>query len=159
MRFKKPVILLIVALLVIPVSDSAAYLKMEQIPTVFTELTKDKTLGNPSMMFLDVNSGETIFSRDANSFRKPASVLKLLSAFAALEFLPADRTFKTRIYKTDLSNTFQIVGDFDPSITPSLKLAKNLKFVWSDNLVNQIRKVAKSRTLKIRYYEIGRAHV
>ena len=152
MRFKKPVILLIVALLVIPVSDSAAYLKMEQIPTVFTELTKDKTLGNPSMMLLDVNSGETIFSRDANSFRKPASVLKLLSAFAALEFLPADRTFKTHIYKTDLSNTFQIVGDFDPSITPSLKLAKNLKFVWSDNLVNQIRKVAKSRTLKIRYY-------
>ena len=47
-----------------------------------------------------------------------------------------------------------MVGDFDPSITPSLKLAKNLKFVWSDNLVNQIRKVAKSRTLKIRYYGI-----
>jgi len=77
-----------------------------------------------------------------------------MSAFAALEFLPTDKTFNTTIYKTDLSNTFQMVGDFDPSITPSLKLAKNLKFVWSDNLVNQIRKVAKSRTLKIRYYGI-----
>ena len=127
---------------------------MEQIPTVFAELTNDKTLGNPSMMLLDLNSGQTVYSRDANSLRKPASTLKLMSAFAALEFLPADKTFNTTIYKTDLRNTFQMVGDFDPSITPSLKLAKNLKFVWSDNLVNQIRKVAKSRTLKIRYYGI-----
>ena len=154
MRFKKSTAFLALALLVVPVSNSAAFLKMEQIPTVFAELTNDKTLGNPSMILLDLNSGQTVYSRDANSLRKPASTLKLMSAFAALEFLPANKTFNTTIYKTDLGNTFQMVGDFDPSITPSLKLAKNLKFVWSDNLVNQIRKVAKSRTLKIRYYGI-----
>lgn len=152
MRSKTLTIILSATLLVVPVSNSSAFLKMEQIPSVFAELTSDKTLGNPSMMLLDLNSGQTVYSRDANSLRKPASTLKIMSAFAALEFLPADKTFNTSIFKTDLKNTFQIVGDNDPSITPSLKLAKNLKFVWSDNLVNQIRKVAKSRTLKIRYY-------
>ena len=154
MRSKTLIFFLTATLLVVPISNSSAFLKMEQIPTVFAELTNDKTLGNPSMMLLDLNSGQTVYSRDANSLRKPASTLKLMSAFAALEFLPADKTFNTTIYKTDLRNTFQMVGDFDPSITPSLKLAKNLKFVWSDNLVNQIRKVTKSRTLKIRYYGI-----
>ena len=139
MRSKTLTFLLTATLLVVPISNSSAFLKMEQIPTVFAELTNDKTLGNPSMMLLDLNSGQTVYSRDANSLRKPASTLKLMSAFAALEFLPADKTFNTTIYKTDLRNTFQMVGDFDPSITPSLKLAKNLKFVWSDNLVNQIR--------------------
>jgi D-alanyl-D-alanine carboxypeptidase len=125
---------------------------MEQIPSVFAELTNDKTLNNPAMVLMDLKSGEVIYSRDSIGMRKPASTLKIMSAFSALEYLPADKTFNTIIYKTDIKNAFQIVGDFDPSITPSLKLSKNLKFVWSDNLVNQIRKSAKSRYLKIRYY-------
>lgn len=152
MRCKYLITITVVALLVLPITDAAAVLKMERIPSVFAELTDVKTLSNPAMVLVDLNSGQTIFSREAKELRKPASTLKLMSAFAALEFLPADKTFSTTIYKTDINNTFQIVGDFDPSITPSLKLAKNLKFVWSDNLVNQIRKVAKSKSLKIRYH-------
>ena len=105
MRSKTLTFLLTATLLVVPISNSSAFLKMEQIPTVFAELTNDKTLGNPSMVLLDLNSGQTVYSRDANSLRKPASTLKLMSAFAALEFLPTDKTFNTTIYKTDLSNT------------------------------------------------------
>ena len=145
MRFKFLAAVSVAALVLIPAADSAAAIRMEQIPTVFAELTNDKSLANPAMVLMDLNSGEIVFSRDANGVRKPASTLKLLSAFSALEYLPADKTFNTRIYKTDLKNTFQIVGDFDPSITPVQKLSNNLKFVWSDNLVNQIRKSAKSR--------------
>jgi D-alanyl-D-alanine carboxypeptidase len=152
MRFRSLTALTVAALLVLPATDSVAVLKMERIPSVFAELTNSKTLSNPAMVLVDLNTGQTIFSREAKELRKPASTLKLMSAFAALEFLPADKTFSTAIYKTDIENTFQIVGDFDPSITPSLRLAKNLKFVWSDNLVNQIRKKAKSKTLKIRYH-------
>lgn len=152
MRFKFFASIAVAALLVVPTANSAAFLRMEQIPTVFAELTNAKTLANPAMVLVDINSGQTVYSRDANGLRKPASTLKLLSAFSILEYLPPETRFTTNVYKTDIDNTFQIVGDFDPSITPSLKLAKNLKFVWSDNLVNQIRKVAKSRSLKIRYY-------
>ena len=154
MRFKFLTSIAVVALLVVPTTNSAAFLRMEQIPNVFAELTNNKTLNNPAMVLVDLNSGQTVYSRDANGLRKPASTLKLMSAFSALEYLPSDKTFNTSIYKTDIENVFQMVGDYDPSITPSLKLAKNLKFVWSDNLVNQIRKEAKSRYLKIRYYGI-----
>ena len=154
MRFKFLALISVAALLIVPTTNSAAVLRMEQIPSVFAELTNAKTLANPAMVLLDLNSGQVVYSRDPNGLRKPASTLKLLSAFSALEYLPADKKFNTTIYKTDISNTFQIVGDFDPSITPSLKLAKNLKFVWSDNLVNQIRKSAESKSLKIRHFGI-----
>lgn len=154
MRFKFFAIVAVAALLVVPTTNSAAFLRMEQIPSIFAELTNSKSLANPAMVLIDLNSGQTVYSRDANSLRKPASTLKLMSAFSALEYLPADKTFNTTIYKTDIKNVFQMVGDYDPSITPSLKLAKNLKFTWSDNLVNQIRKEAKSKYLKIRFYGI-----
>ncbi|MGI9226644.1 MAG: D-alanyl-D-alanine carboxypeptidase [Candidatus Nanopelagicaceae bacterium] len=154
MRFKFFASILVAALLVVPTTNSVAFLRMEQIPSVFAELTNAKTLANPAMVLVDINSGQIVYSRDANGLRKPASTLKLLSAFSILEYLPPESRFTTNVYRTDIANTFQIVGDFDPSITPSLKLAKNLKFVWSDNLVNQIRKVANSRSLKIRYFGI-----
>lgn len=152
MRLKLLTFVSVVSLLIVTATNSEAALRMEQIPSVFAELTNDKTLNNPAMVLMDLKSGQVVYSRDANGLRKPASTLKIMSAFSALEYLPADKTFNTSIYKTDIKNVFQIVGDFDPSITPSLKLAKDLKFVWSDNLVNQIRKNAKSRYLKIRYY-------
>lgn len=152
MRFKLLAAISVVALAIVPTTNSAAALRMEQIPSVFAELTNDKTLANPAMVLMDLNSGAIIYSRDPNGLRKPASTLKLMSAFSALEYLPAEKTFTTTLYKTDIKNAFQIVGDFDPSITPSQKLANNLKFVWSDNLVGQIRKAAKNRYLKIRYY-------
>ena len=159
MRSKFLTLFLSATLIVVPISTSNALLRAEQIPSVFAELTNAKALANPSMVLIDLSNGQTIYSRDANGLRKPASTLKLMSAFSSLEYLPEDKRFTTTIYKTDIKNVFQIVGDFDPSITPSLKLAKNLKFVWSDNLVGQIRKVAQSKYLKIRNYEIGRAHV
>jgi D-alanyl-D-alanine carboxypeptidase/D-alanyl-D-alanine-endopeptidase (penicillin-binding protein 4) len=152
MRFKFFAAISVAVLAFVPATNSTAALRMEQIPTVFAELTNDKTLANPAMVLIDLSSGATVYSRDPNGLRKPASTLKLMSAFSALEYLPAEKTFTTTLYKTDIKNAFQIVGDFDPSITPSQKLANNLKFVWSDNLVGQIRKVAKSRYLKIRYY-------
>ena len=152
MRSKFLTLFLSATLIVVPISTSNALLRAEQIPSVFAELTNAKALANPSMVLIDLSNGQTIYSRDANGLRKPASTLKLMSAFSSLEYLPEDKRFTTTIYKTDIKNVFQIVGDFDPSITPSLKLAKNLKFVWSDNLVGQIRKVAQSKYLKIRNY-------
>ena len=51
-------------------------------------------------------------------------------------------------------NTFQIVGEFDPSITPDYQLAKSENFIWSNFLVNKIRANSKSRSITIRYYGI-----
>lgn len=141
-------------LLLIPSAHSVTPLKMEQIPSVFKVLTSDRTLANPAMVLIDTESGKVIFSRDANGSRKPASTIKVFSAMSILEFLPPTTTFTTSIYTTDLKNTFQIVGDFDPSMTPSSTLAKSDKFIWSTSLVNKIRANAKSRSITIRYHGI-----
>ena len=143
-----------IAILVSPLTSANATLKSAEIPTIFAELTNAKTLANPAIVLIDLKSGETIYNREADQLRKPASTLKLMSAFAALEFMPVETTFNTAIYKSASKNTFEIVGNFDPSITPSDKLTKDLKFVNSNNLVNQIRKEAKSRRLTIKYYGI-----
>ncbi len=154
MRHKSLIGITSAILLVIPSANTAAPLKMEQIPSVFKVLTADRTLANPAMVLIDTKSGKVIFSRDANGPRKPASTIKVFSAMSILEFLPPTTTFSTSIYKTDLKNTFQIVGDYDPSMTPSSTLSKSDKFIWSTGLVNKIRANSKSRTITIRYYGI-----
>lgn len=154
MRHKSLIGITSAILLVIPSANTATPLKMEQIPSVFKVLTADRTLANPAMVLIDTKSGKVIFSRDANGPRKPASTIKVFSAMSILEFLPPTTTFSTSIYKTDLKNTFQIVGDYDPSITPSSTLSKSDKFIWSTGLVNKIRANSKSRTITIRYYGI-----
>ena len=142
------------SLFVIPTANAVTALKMDQIPTVFAELTNNKALANPAVVLVDVKTGQLVFSRDANSQRKPASTLKLISAMSVLEYMAPDATFNTSIYKTDLKNTLQIVGDFDPSITPDYSLAKSDGFIWSNYLVNKIRSASKSRRMTIRYYGI-----
>lgn len=147
---------LAVTLALVSVFVPSAYgftpVKMERIPTVFGELIKNKNLGNPAMVLVDLKSGQIIFNRDGNAARKPASTLKLISAMTILDYLPPDQRFTTAIYKTDLKNTFQILGDFDPSITPSARLARSDKFIWSGTILSKIRNHAKSRSLTIRYY-------
>ena len=138
--------------LVTPSAHAFTPLSMDRIPTVFSELIKNKSLGNPAMVLIDLKSGQIIFDRDGEASRKPASTLKLISAMTVLDYLPIDQTFTTSIYKTDLKNTFQILGDFDPSITPSAKLARNEKFIWSGTIISKIKANTKSRSVTIRYY-------
>ena len=149
---KKLIASLLALVCVIPNAYAITPVKMERIPIVFGELIKNNKLGNPAMVLIDLNSGQTVFSRDADGARKPASTLKLISAMAILDYLPVEKTFSTTLFKTDLKNTFQIVGDFDPSITPSARLARRDKFIWSGTLISKIRANAKSRSLTIRYY-------
>ena len=141
-------------LLVVPSAHSVTPLKMEQIPSVFKVLTSDRTLANPAMVLMDAKTGQVIFTRDANGPRKPASTIKVISAMSILEFLPPNKTFTTAVYKTDLKDTFQIVGEFDPSMTPSYELSKSDKFIWSTSLVNKIKANARSRSITIRYHGI-----
>lgn len=149
---KKLFVFTLALVCVFPNAHAFTPIKMERIPTVFGELIKNNKLGNPAMVLIDLNSGQIVFSRDADGARKPASTLKLISAMAVLDYLPAEKTFSTALFKTDLKNTFQIVGDFDPSITPSARLARSDKFIWSGTLVSKIRANAKSRALTVRYY-------
>ena len=97
MRLKLLTFVSVASLLIVTATNSEAALRMEQIPSVFAELTNDKTLNNPAMVLMDLKSGQVVYSRDANGLRKPASTLKIMSAFSALEYLPADKTFNTSL--------------------------------------------------------------
>jgi D-alanyl-D-alanine carboxypeptidase len=152
MRFRFFSATLALVSLFIPSAYGFTPVKMERIPAVFGELLKNRNLGNPAMVIVDLKSGQVVFNRDGNEARKPASTLKLISTMAILDYLEPDQTFTTAIYKTDLKNTFQILGDFDPSITPSARLARSDKFIWSGTILSKIRAHAKSRSLTIRYY-------
>ena len=101
---KKLIASLLALVCVIPNAYAITPVKMERIPTVFGELIKNKKLGNPAMVLIDLNSGQTVFSKDADGARKPASTLKLISAMAILDYLPVEKTFSTTLFETDLKN-------------------------------------------------------
>ena len=73
-----------------------------------------KTLANPGMILIDPMTGETIFENSANSLRKPASLLKILSATALLTYLTPDHRFTTEISTGAEPNTLIIAGSLDP---------------------------------------------
>ena len=154
MRFRVFTVATALLLAVTPTANSYTALTIDQIPGAFKELTANKALANPAVVLIDIKSGQVVFSRDGHGSRKPASTLKVLSAMSVLDYLEPTATFSTTIYKTDLPNTFQIVGDFDPSITPDYQLAKSEKFIWSNYLVNKIRANTKRRSITIRYHGI-----
>ena len=154
MRLRSIAVLTVLLLAISPTANSYTALTIDQIPGVFKELTANRALANPAVVLIDIKSRQVVFSRDGNGLRRPASTLKVLSAMSALDYLEPTTTFSTTIYKTDLRNTFQIVGQFDPSITPDYQLAKSENFIWSNFLVNKIRANSKSRNITIRYYGI-----
>lgn len=154
MRFRAFAVITALLLAVTPSANSYTALTIDQIPGAFKELTANKALANPAVVLIDIKSGQVVFSRDGNGLRRPASTLKVLSAMSALDYMEPTTTFKTSIYKADLKNTFQIIGDFDPSITPDYQLAKSENFIWSNYLVNKIRANTKRRSITIKYYGI-----
>jgi D-alanyl-D-alanine carboxypeptidase len=66
------------------------------------------------MVLLDPATGETIFENSANSLRKPASLLKLLSATSLLNYLGPKHRFVTEIFTGLEPNTLMIAGSLDP---------------------------------------------
>jgi D-alanyl-D-alanine carboxypeptidase len=66
------------------------------------------------MVLLDPATGETIFENSANSLRKPASLLKLLSATSLLNYLGPEHRFVTEIFTGLEPNTLMIAGSLDP---------------------------------------------
>lgn len=95
-------------------SGAPAALKSSTISPLLKSAASSKTLANPGMVLLDPVTGETIFENSADSLRKPASLLKLLSAAAILNYLEPDHRFTTEILTGAEPNTLMIAGSLDP---------------------------------------------
>jgi D-alanyl-D-alanine carboxypeptidase len=116
MRFIVKIIAFILAT-IFTIVPANAVLNPESIPLVLSELLKNPTLSNPAMIVIDESTGKVVYERNADSQRKPASVLKILSAAATLEYLDPSTTFSTSVSIEKESKTVFIRGSLDPWIS------------------------------------------
>jgi D-alanyl-D-alanine carboxypeptidase len=63
--------------------QQADALDPNSVAAIFERLCSNSELANPSVFVIDEKTGEVVFEKNPTSPRKPASVLKLLSATAA----------------------------------------------------------------------------
>lgn len=115
---------LLAIVMAMEVAPAQAVLSPTAIPATFNALLKVPALSNPAMILIDETTGEIIYERSSLSQRKPASVMKLLAATAALEYLEPNSSFATKIFLGKKSKTLIIEGSLDPWMSYSEAVAK-----------------------------------
>jgi D-alanyl-D-alanine carboxypeptidase len=151
--------LLLACALAISVAPAQAYgqLTPNAIPAAFQTLSDSKFLADPSMILVDTKTGEVVFQRNATQARKPASVIKLLSATSVLSYVDAQKVFNTNIYKGVDPGTIVINGEYDPWISliqdQAAKMGRTSLPRLGFNAINQYTKLngKKPSRLKILY--------
>ena len=113
---------LLVGALVVP-SSAAEAADSIAISSVFSQLTSIPTLADPSVIVLDEKTGEVLFESNSNSPRKPASVIKLISAASAYTYLSPSDSFSTTLYTGADAKSIVIKGSLDPWMSYDHKVA------------------------------------
>jgi D-alanyl-D-alanine carboxypeptidase len=124
--YRKILLALLALTTALGVVPAGAVLSAASIPAAFNELLKIPALSNPAMILIDETTGEVVYERNSNSQRKPASVMKILSAAATLEYLDPQSSFQTNIYLGNEPRTLLIQGSLDPWISTSDSVAKKM---------------------------------
>lgn len=109
---------------IFPVQASA--LDPFDVAATFERLTSGTALANPSVVVMDPQSGSVVYEKSGYAPRKPASVLKIYSAAAALTYLePSDR-FTTSAWVGIKEKSIVIRGSLDPWMSLSDSVAKKM---------------------------------
>ncbi|MDV3353881.1 D-alanyl-D-alanine carboxypeptidase/D-alanyl-D-alanine-endopeptidase [Leptothoe sp. LEGE 181152] len=139
MKHVKPWVTLITALAVLfPSTSASAYCRADltrEIDTIAAQpLLKKARLG----VLIETQSGQVIYSRDADRYFVPASNVKLLTTAAALFSLGPNFTIRTSIYGESQTNSLQVVGRGDPTFSDEQlnNLASQLKTQGVSNISN-----------------------
>lgn len=141
-------------------SGAPAALKSSAISPYLKSAASSKTLANPGMVLLDPVTGEVIFENSADSLRKPASLLKLLSATSILNYLDPSYRFTTEIFTGAEPNTLMIAGSLDPWMERNNTVATKMGRVSLPKLVKTALKKLDAdngtpiKTLRIEYSSI-----
>jgi D-alanyl-D-alanine carboxypeptidase len=155
----RPLGLLLAFALALFATPAQAYDKLtpSAIPVVFQSLSDSKFLADPSMILVDTKTGEVIFERNSTQARKPASVIKLLSATSVLSYIDAQKVFNTNIYLGTDPGTIVINGEYDPWISliqgQAEKMGRTSLPRLGFNTINQYKELTgkKATRLKILY--------
>ena len=147
----------LVALTAAMTSGAPAALKSSAISPILKSAASSKTLANPGLILVDPVSGQTIYQNDADSLRMPASLLKIFSAAALLDYLSPDFRFTTEIMTGAEPNTLIIAGSLDPWMERNNTLATKMGRVSLPKIVKTALKKFDSdngapiKTLRIEY--------
>ena len=155
----RPLGFLLALALVISATPAQALEKLapSAIPRVFQSLSNSKFLADPSMIVVDAMTGEVIFERNSTQARKPASVIKLLSATSVLSYIDSQKVFNTNIYKGVDPGTIVINGEYDPWISmiqsQAEKMGRTSLPRLGFNTINRYNELAgaEAKRLKILY--------
>lgn len=79
-------------------------------------LAADPALANLSAFVTNATTGETLFDRGGTTPQSPASILKTLTAAAALKVLGPDYRFTTKVIDGSSPGTIVLVGGGDPTL-------------------------------------------
>jgi D-alanyl-D-alanine carboxypeptidase len=96
------------------------------ITRVFSQLAATSTLGDPSVIVLDEITGSVLYESNSNSPRKPASVIKLISAASAYTYLSPSDSFSTTLYTGADAKSMVIKGSLDPWVSTDHKVAERM---------------------------------
>ena len=105
---------------------SESVLDPTNVAGIFERLTAGSALANPSVVVMDQLTGAVVYEKNANSLRKPASVLKLYSATAALTYLQPTQRFTTSTWIGLEPKSLVIQGSLDPWMSLSDPVAKKM---------------------------------
>jgi D-alanyl-D-alanine carboxypeptidase len=97
------------------------------INSAFSQLVATPSLADPSVIVIDEMSGEVVFQSNASSPRKPASVIKLLSATAAYTYLNPSDSYTTTLAAGLDGKSVVIQGSLDPWVSYENKVALKMK--------------------------------
>ena len=148
---------IMVALTATMTSGAPAALKSSTISPILKSAANSKTLAYPGMMLVDPSTGESIFEYSADSLRMPASLLKIISAVALLDYVEPDFRFTTEILTGAEPNTLIVAGSLDPWMERNGVLAIKMGRASLPKLVKTALKKLDSdngapiKTLNIKY--------
>ena len=123
------------------------------VPSSFKKLATSSTLGKPGIIVFDPKTQAEIYSDLADVPRAPASVLKIISATAAITAFGPDKVFNTTINSTADPDVYVLQGERDPWLTTSARDAEYFKRARSTKLINEVINVRGDYSgLKIKFY-------
>lgn len=96
------------------------------VAATFERLTAGSALANPSIIVIDPLTGAVVYEKNSYSQRKPASVLKIYSATAALTYMQPTQRFTTSAWVGVNPKSIVIQGSLDPWMSLSDSIAKKM---------------------------------
>lgn len=124
--------------------------------TVFARMAASPTLSNPSVSLIDVSTGKVVFESNANSQRKPASLMKLLSASATLRYLDPSKVFATSVALGPTPDSIVIDGEYDPWISmnskEALKMGRTSFYALASRGLSAVTKKSEEPVKKLQVY-------